>query len=72
MASHEDDFNLANDIDNRWDTGLDVYQSADDIKFESNGEAGDGVMVVFNRYEQKSGGSVFSTDGKKIVLKPSL
>lgn len=67
---HESDFNPANDVDDLWDVGLNDYESADDSGAKSDGEAGDAVMVACNRYEQNSGGFVFSADGNKIILKP--
>lgn len=71
IGSHESDFDPENDVDNLWDAGLDDYESTNDSKVESDGEAGDAVMVNYNIYEHKSGDFVFNEDEKKIILKPS-
>lgn len=69
MGLHKDEFNPANDVDGAWDVGLDDYELAYDSGAESDSDTSDGVIIACNKYEQNSGGIVFSIDGKKIILK---
>lgn len=61
-------FDLGNYNDDGWAAGVDDYYSGDDSGIDLDEQSDKDMKKACNRYEENSGGFIFSGDGKKIIL----